>query len=300
MAQTIHEILGMVTGRWPFKNKEQRELIAYLKQFPFHVAFTIGGQKWFCYDDLTHISVGRSGQIEAIAAQASLNITQEDLKYLTGVMQQLLEMPQVEMASMQTEAAKILQEGFEKAPPERVKTLLKRMAATDIRPMKVAIRLQEELSKRMELLAHEEFLFRLAAVMFWVDGEDPRLTLMPEQINEKAEFLKKKADSVLQRLLMSPVANILYHLNQSDNDSVTSLMMALRMQKPFHVFSDMMLTKQGLKGLVSSPSGTTHSTPLTKEAKQSSGKQGEIKTVLTDGSEDLKQTFLNTLRNSQP
>jgi hypothetical protein len=280
----MFDALAMIVSKVPFRSKERKALDEALKEFPYHVAFMIGRQKWYCYDELSHMSVGRSGQVNAIAAQAQLNITPDDLKYLSGIIRDMLDLPHTEMKSMQAEAGRILQAGLQATPPDQLKTLLKRMATVDMKPARVAESLLTELSKRMELLAHEEFLYRLAAVMFWCDGENPRLMLEPEQINKKVEFLKKKGENILLRLLMTPVANILYHLNQSDQDSVTSLMMALTIQKPFQKFSDMILTQENLK---SSVSGTTPKDTLTEATWPHSDKQEEVRQNLKGGTSDL-------------
>lgn len=289
----MYDVLSLVTSRWPIKSRSRRELEAHLKQFPYHAAFSVDGRKWYCYDDLTHVSKGRASQINAIVEQAKVNLTEDDVKQISLLIRDMIDLAHAEMLSMQAESVAILEGGgIGKQPPERITTLLKRMATLDLVPLKVASRIMEEISKRMELLAHVDFLHRLAAVLFWTDGEDPRLMLEPDQINRKADYLKKKGEGILLRLLMTPVSDMLYHLDKSKQDSVTSLMMALAHQQPFLKFTDLILKQAGMRY---SQSGTTPSTELTENKQTPSGLQAKIRTATNDGSQDLKSFFTSTL-----
>lgn len=237
------------------KKKKQSELKQHLKEFAYHIVFTIGKDKWYCYDSPENISQGRSAQLNAIVNQSRLNIDQDDLKALSKLVIDMTEMAEAQTINIRSEAAKLLSE--KNAPPQEVLALLNRVAKMETTPLKVIKQLHEEISKRMELLTHPEYLYRLAAVMYWTDGEDPRIALDPSQILKKAEYFKKKADQILLRLLSSPVSSILYNLDISKPSSVAILQMELTKQQPFREFSDMILTRAGLQSLVS---GTTQTT----------------------------------------
>lgn len=288
------EILSLIV---PGIAKKRAEIRRKLAELPYHVVFRTGWRtgfaKWYCFDNLVSVPRARAIQLNALAKQADLNLTRDDLKAISVRQAEIGEAVKAETSTLSRRAASLLES---KPDPAAVKKLIE-----DVRDMndfvvpsaRVWENLNREIAKRCELLTHPEFLYKAAAVLYWTDGEDPTVPVTPEQLEEKVAVFKKK--DVLLPLLRSPISAIFYHVEASPEDLVISLRNDLARQEPFLKFGDEII--KAVKTRSSIRNYNSDSISATKKSTSSAPSEGP-KMSSENGPPDLKSLFSNSLKDA--
>lgn len=196
------------------------------EKHPYHLVFLIGGTRYYTYDHFESISVNRRNQIDALIKEEVLcNMTREESVRVTSTCHEYADSAHALLKAKLLQAGKIINKA-DAHPQELRHALMQVCDMTEVMMlMKNVSKIQEQVSKRFEMLTLPNIYAKVAALCVFTHGEDTKEMLSPQEVEDRAELFTKK--KVLLPMLRLPIRNLFYQLNESKLDSLQYLKMMI-------------------------------------------------------------------------
>lgn len=194
-------------------------------KYPHKLAFLVGGERYYHYDNYLDLSVNRRGQINAlIREEVELNLTRPEAIRVNKSVRDYAEASYTLTSAVRMKAINLYNDPAAAVDPNLLRAGLRDIIQgleDPLRMTKNIQMIQEEVAKRFEMLTLFRVYARVAALCVWRIGEDPREPMSAPDIEARADlFLKKK---VLAPLLRLPIRDLFYRLKQSEEDTLQFL-----------------------------------------------------------------------------